>query len=398
MKEMAKKIRVIEKSVLDFILKHNFVFFLGFFTLLALIIRYKLIGFASGDFVLFLKPWFEELQAGGGFQALAHYPGDYNAPYMTILALLTYLPFSPLVSIKLFSIAFDIFLALSVAWLVHILSAGKKNRKFLTALAYIVTLLIPSVILNSGYWGQCDAVYGTFAVLALCWLFKKRYTYAFICLGIAFAFKLQIIFILPIFVVLYIKEQKFSIFHFLIIPLVNFALCLPAIFAGKPLTELLTVYFNQTQTYSNALTSNLINIYSIFEADPTYWNLAGILITLGVCALALFWIIQRKVKFDTHEKIFVTTLWFIIIITFLMPGMHERYLFVGEVLAVAYYLIYRKNGAMVLTINLYALVTYASYLNGNILLNYQALALIECCVIAWFTKNVCRTLVNETAS
>lgn len=396
MREMWAKFRGVENRVLDFLVKHCLSLLVIAVTVIGLVIRFKLLRFESLDYQLYLGPWSEDLKVGGGLKALANFPGDYNAPYMTILALLTYIPIRALYTIKAVSVLFEIILAAAVAYLVYIL-ANEKYKKYYATFAYIVTFMLPQVLLNGAYWGQCDAMYTSFCVLALIMLLKERYTLAFVMLGLAFAFKLQFIIILPIFIVYYVVKRRFSILNFLLIPVVDLVLCLPAIIAGKPIIDCLTVYFRQTQTYADSMSMNYINFWSIFNADPNFWNFAGTLLTFAICAVALVWIVYNRVQL-THEAIIALTVWFAIILTFFLPGMHERYLFAGEILAVAYYILYRKNGFIVLLINAYALVTYSRYLTGWTTLDYSLLGLVELFAIAWFTKKLFSELLNNRAS
>jgi len=376
-----------ELRAIDFCVKHSVIIICVIATLAAILIRYKLLRFESGDYIKALLPWFETLKEGGGLPALANFPGDYNAPYVTILALLTYLPIRALYTIKAVSILFDFALAVSCAYLVYTLLKNQKVRKFWTAFTYIVVLFLPQVFLNSAYWGQCDAIFGCFCVLAITLLIKERYSWSFICLGLAMAFKLQFIFILPVFIVYYFVKRKFSIFNFLLVPLVNFILCLPAIIAGKPIMDCLLIYANQTQTFADHISMNYINFYSIFNADPTYWNLVGSVFTIMICALVLFWILHHKIRLDA-EQVLLMTIWFSIVIPFFLPGMHERYLYVGEVLSVVYYIIYRKYGYIALLTNAYAWIMYSQYFTGATPFNYGWLALIELGAIAFFTKQL----------
>ena len=50
------------------------------------------ISFQSGDYVNFLLPWVNQLKADGGVFGLANYTGNYNAVYVFILALFSYIP------------------------------------------------------------------------------------------------------------------------------------------------------------------------------------------------------------------------------------------------------------------------------------------------------------------
>lgn len=387
-----KKIKTIENKVLDFIESHQIIFFLLFFTGAALVIRFCLFPKESGDFQVFLRPWFNELKLNGGFSALANYPGDYNVPYMTILAFLTYLPIDPLYSIKMVSILGDLLLAFSAYLLVCTVMQGKKNQKWYAILAYLTVLFLPQVILNGSCWGQCDAIYASFILLSLNYLFQDKPTISFILLGISFAFKLQFIFILPFYIILYFLERKFSFFHFLIIPIVNIMMCLPAMIMGKPFLDCMTIYFHQSSAQSDILTRNFINIYQILQVDSSIFTKAGILFTISICAFLLFYLWNKKIKLNLEKKLLLGT-WLIIIITYFMPAMHERYLFVGEILGVLYYLCYRKYGLVFGMLILNSLITYTYFLyHDPFHVNYFWIAIPELFLLGISTKKVIEDL------
>ena len=269
----------LEKRIIQFIEKYRIIIFLVLISLIALYARYRFLSFKSGDYKYFLEPWFKYLKDNGGLKALKDFPGDYNAPYMTIMALLSYIPIKSIYLIKFVSIIFDFVLAVLSAKLVY--KVVPKNKKWLATLTYIVVLFLPQVLLNGAFWGQCDSMYTSFCILALIFLLDKKYTKAFIALGFAFSFKLQFIFILPIFVVLYFSKKEYSIFNFLLIPLVNFILCLPAIIAGKPIIDCMMIYFKQTETYQ-LLQLNFINIYQLINGYYVFMKPVGILVTLVI--------------------------------------------------------------------------------------------------------------------
>ena len=239
-----EKISKVEKKFINWIENHIDCLIIIGIVLFSLILRYFMLSYQSEDFKNFLSPWFYELKEAGGLSGLGNYPGDYNAPYMTILALLTYLKINPLISIKIISIIFDYILAFLVGKFVYDIRSKDNNRKMLSILAFGITLFLPTVVMNGSLWAQCDVIYTTFLVLAFYFLYKDKTLFSFISLGLAFAFKLQFIFVLPVYIILYFRKKNFSILYFLIIPLVNFILCLPAIIAGKPISECLLVYFN----------------------------------------------------------------------------------------------------------------------------------------------------------
>lgn len=381
-----------EKIIIDYLKKHWLLLLFLFVTIIALLVRYSMRDFESGDYLTFLHPWFEELKLNGGFKALSNYPGDYNSPYMTIMAILTYLPINELYSLKIVSCIFDFLLAISVGLLVRYLV--KNNKDVLSFIAYTLTLFMPPVLLNSGMWCQCDSIYATFVVLAFLYLFKEKYVRSFIFLGIAFSFKLQFIFILPIYIVLYICNEKFSIINFLIIPLMNFILSLPAIIAGKPIIDCLMVYFKQTNTYKTSLTLNFPNIYNLISGDVAIFYKVGEMISILICALMLGYILYKKVKWN-NERIFTLTIWFMVILTFVLPGMHERYLFVGEVLTLTYYIIYQKNLPLLIFMNISVIITYSSFLGGLSFDYLPLMSIIYTIIIVYFTKDTLKLLEEK---
>lgn len=386
-----------EKKIINFC-ENNYILLFGvFISLIALLLRFSLLNFESGDYESFLSPWFDYLSQNGGLAALKNYPGDYNAPYMTLLALATYLPFNKLYLIKGISIIFDFVLAISCGLFVKSLLKEKKmDNKLKFLIPYSIVLFLPNVILNGSMWGQCDSIYTSFIILSLYFLIKDKYIKSFIMLGISFAFKLQFVFILPLYIVLYICQKKYSILHFFIIPFTNLVLCLPAIIAGKPIKDLLLVYFSQTQTYQKHLVMNFPNIYNIFPANSDIFYQFGEILAIALCAFMLFYILYKKVKFN-NEKIIVLGLWTIIILTFFLPGMHERYLFSGEILSVVYYLIFKKNGYLMLWLNFQIIILYSVYLNYMPFDYMLLLSIVYSIVIILFTKNIIETL-NEKES
>lgn len=382
----------LEKKIIKFIEDNRKILFLGIITLIALVLRYKLLNFQSGDYIYFLRDWFQHFRLNGGLKALANYPGDYNVPYMTLMSLISYIPVKDIYLIKLLSILFDFLLAFGGALLAKELVNG--NKKMVPYFTYIAILFLPQIILNSSCWGQCDSIYSSFCIFALYFLLKEKYVKSFIFLGIAFSFKLQFIFLLPVFIILYFSKKKFSIFNFLIIPVVDFILCLPAIIAGKPIFECLMVYFNQTQTYPR-LQLNFINIYQIIN-DNCYYVIkpVSIIFVLGLCAFVLFYVLEKRIKWN-DEKIITFTLWFLVVLTFLLPSMHERYLFVGEILSIIYYISYRKNKMIVAIINVNALLTYFVYLFGFSSNIFPIIAIIYLFIILHFTENTFELLNSK---
>ena len=381
----------IEKKMVDWF-KNNYLI-IGFVTvtILAYLVRYYTLDFESNDYISCLAPWFDYLKSNGGMLALKDYPGDYNAPYMTIMALLTYIPYNKLYLIKGLSIVFDFCLALSSAYLVDYLV--KNNKKVYFLFTYAIMLFLPEVLMNSSLWGQCDSMYATFVVLSLLFLLKEKYSYSFIMLGVAFSLKLQFIFILPMYIILYFAKRKFSILNFLYIPAVNLVLSLPAIIMGRPIGKILSVYFDQVEAYSESLSWNFLNIYELIGINATIMCKYGIIVAIIICLMMLIYTIYNEVKFD-NEKILNLGLWFIIVTTFLLPRMHDRYLYVGSVLALINYIVYRKNLLLLISVNVCSIITYSQYLFNTSIEFRPIIVIAYIVVIASYTKDTLRELVK----
>lgn len=387
-----EKILKRERKILNWIEKHIDVLMLIVIVLAALMARYFLLSYESGDYLTFLKPWFYELKEAGGLRGLANYPGDYNAPYMTIMALLTYLKVNPLISIKLVSIFFDFLLAFVIGKFVYEVRKEDKNRSMLAILAFGITLFLPTVLMNGALWGQCDVIYTTFLVLAFYFLYKKKTFYSFVFLGLAFAFKLQFIFVLPVYIILYFRQKNFSILYFLIIPLVDIILCLPAIIAGKPILECLFVYFNQTSTY-DSLNLNFPNLYSLITGDVPYLSKIGIFLLIAIFAFLLFYIIKTKVVFNP-EKILLLTILSIALCTFFLPHMHERYLFAADIFSLLYCFLYHRNYLVAILISFISLTSYVMFLYSSYLIPTYLLALIFFFLILYLIKDFMKKIVE----
>ena len=112
----------------DFIDNNTNLIFFIIITLLAIVVRIILVKYRFGDYEMFLEPWFNELKIYGGLPGLAHDIGNYMPSYMTILALLTYLPINSLVSIKVVSIIFDFIGAIMVYKITKELLKDKKYK------------------------------------------------------------------------------------------------------------------------------------------------------------------------------------------------------------------------------------------------------------------------------
>ena len=130
---------------------------------LALFIRFCFFDKENTDYEWFLKVWIEYFRENGGVAGLGHSLGNYNVPYLAFLALFSYSSIFDLYLIKLLSVFFDIILAFTAALLAERCGAEVKKQ---TA-CFFAVLFLPTVVLNSSCWGQCDSIYCSFAMLGI---------------------------------------------------------------------------------------------------------------------------------------------------------------------------------------------------------------------------------------
>lgn len=393
-----------EKKLIKFIENHLVILFIIIVTVLALIIRWPMLNNVSADWYYFLEPWSNAFRENG-LAALATFAGDYNAPYITIMALLAQIPLPQeayIYLLKAVSIIGEFLLAISSAILVKkILSKGdKKNHKnssFYAAITYAIIILLPTVVMNGALWGQCDAIYASFVVLSLIFLIEEKYLPSFIMLGVAFAFKLQFIFILPLYVILYFSKKKFSFLYFLVIPIVNFILCIPAILLGWNISNLWGVYLLQASENPH-LAISFPSIFYLIPGEYDDFSKYGIVLALIACGIALLYCMHFKIKWNS-EKILNLALWSIVIVTFLLPAMHERYAFLAEILSIIILIAYRRNLPLVAFLLITAMINYSSFLFGAPVPDIAgkfAQSIIYIPILLYFTKDTMLLLREKT--
>src|SRR3972149_4094195 len=199
------------------------------------------LSFVSFDAQDFLLPWYDKL-AADGFAALREPFANYTPPYLYLLALGTatqsFLP--KIVAIKSISIFFDLCNAFMVYKIVKI--KFPQGRTALLAAAGF--LLLPTVLLNSAYWGQADAIYTFFLLTCIYFLLLDRPLPAMVFLGISFSFKALAVFLAPLLLLLIVRKRM-PWFYVGIIPIVYIIMMIPAWLTGRPFIDLMTIYVAQ---------------------------------------------------------------------------------------------------------------------------------------------------------
>ncbi len=360
---------------------------------LALGLRAAVFDYKTLDYINFLSRWVEFFRQYGGFRALKYPIGNYNIPYLYFLALFSVLPMDDLFLIKVLSCLGDVLLA----WAVLLLcSRFTKSRSRLLA-AFFTTLFLPTVYLNSAVWGQCDSLYAAPLLLGIYCALAERPSLSVVLAAVAFGFKLQSVFVLPIYAV-FLMTGKISWKHVLLFPAVYLVLVFPAICFGRPFLETITLYFSQTGSIGAGLNYNSPSVFSVFTNIQNQELAAVSAILLAflymVNLLAVSWVNRRYLS---DRAVLSLCLLFAIGIPFLLPHMHERYFYCADILSLTLAFSFPMYTAVTVLVQFASLLGYHAYLKMRylLLMNNGAAALI----IAFSLTLICfiRTIQEEIA-
>jgi Gpi18-like mannosyltransferase len=375
----------------------------------ALLLRWSLFAVESGDYRAFVDPWYRHLAENGGFAALGDTFSNYNTPYLVLLAAATYLPVPELVAIKSMSVIFDLLLAVFTYKIIRRL---RPESRWQPVIGTGLVLALPTVVMNSSAWGQCDSIYASLCVGSLYFLISSRPWPASALFGLAFAFKLQAIFFLPVLVaVLVINRQRIR--SLLAVTAAFGAALLPAMLAGRGLLSQLSVYPTQISSSSGApgggtgpagggagrlgpglgpgrgfgpggggpggpgggrggfsltdgysFTFNAPTPYAWLPANAsTLWMYLGLGIAASVTLGFGAWLLARRRRLAPGEVIMVAAA-ATLLIPLLLPQMHERYFYLAEVLTVIAIFVDRRFVLAAVGIQAASISTYLAYLQS----------------------------------
>ena len=335
----------------------------------AVVARWIFVDLESIDYVAFLSGWWAYIDQHGHLAALRDAGfSNYNTPYLVLLAVATYFPVRAIVAIKTISIVFDILLAVVASRLVAAVRPGSTRLPLVT---FAVVCFLPTAMMDSGVWGQCDSIYATFCALSLLALVRGRPWAASAWFGVAFAFKLQALFLLPVLVgVLLVNRLKKR--SLLAAPATFLACLVPAMIAGRSLISQISVYPSQvgnpsgvgqaTAAQNSTLTHNAPTPYAWLPSSTVLLYAGLALVTLVVLGFGV-WLLLRKRTLSPGEVVLVAAT-AALLIPLLLPHMHERYFYLAEVLLVVACAVDRRFVVAVVAMQVANTSTYLTFLAG----------------------------------
>lgn len=354
--------------------------------LAAMMLRIYVFNYESLDYREFLTRWVTFFRDHGGILALSQPVGNYNVPYLYFLAIFSYFDTRDLYLIKLLSTFFDVVLAYAVMKLVK-KATDDPDRSLL---GFFVTLFLPTVFLNGAYWAQCDSIYVSLMLLGIYLALDDRPVLSMVCAALSFGFKLQAVFILPVYAVLWMMG-KFNWKHFFVFPAAYILLVLPAVLAGKPFIDTILLYFNQAHTVGEALNYNSTSIFS-FEKFVGLFPNEAVAARFGIIAAFVFMFVVLALCFFSRRKlssraVISASLLLSAGIPFLLPHMHERYFFGADALSLVLAFVDPMLGAVALLMQFASLLGYYACLKMHYLMPMSrgAWALLLVIVLAGFS-------------
>ena len=371
-----------EEKVINIITKYRGIMFFLIISVLGTWIRFQGRTLISGDMSFYLLPWYDQMTEQGFF-TLKNQVGEYNILYQELMALMTYIPWKPMYMIKVLSIAFDYLLAFAVADFACKIKREKRDSAIFQAV-YAIVLLLPPVVLNSAYWGQCDSIFSFFAVLSLINLYEEKYNRSFIYLGIAFAFKLQTIFIFPFYVCLYFYKKKFSISKFLLAIFVFWLTGLPVYLLGRNLLDAFGIYLWQTDQH-RAMHFHIPSVWMFVGGDCDRLESYAVAMTMMILGIGLYLVMSGKKNLDSREDFFGFACWIHWTCTLYLPNMHERYNYLLDIMWIMLVAVNKKYLPYAAASILMSTVSYGFYLydNGDITPFFSGMMLALWCLFTY---------------
>jgi Gpi18-like mannosyltransferase len=144
---------------------------------------------------------------------------------------------------------------------------------------------------------------------------------------------------------------------------------------GKPLSEIFHAYTIQVGEYL-ALVLNYSNFYSLLPDNYGYFSLTEMIILFGLLFVFYIYLFSNDVILKDSDYIIVTMIT-VMLCTYFLPAMHERYMFSVDLLAVIFLFIYPHRFYVPLLIWLINANAYLPALYGfGPIVDYRTMALV----------------------
>ena len=235
---------------------------------------------------------------------------------------------------KLIAIVADLFCGYLILKIVKEIGGSRKFG----LVAAIAFLFLPASWYISAYWGQIESLYSLFVLLSFFLVFKDRFLWGTMTLGLSALIKPTGLFVLPVFLVYVLKKKKFIdlILGGVFLVLIAYLLYFPF----QPINTLpwaVSFYFGSFKGELNYLVSNAFNFWTLlfgFDQRPDNFLFLGVplfsygfLIFLSIAGGICFGLWKKQSK----EKLFFAAFLCAFAAFLFLPRMHERYFFTAYI-------------------------------------------------------------------
>ena len=300
---------------------------------LAIAIRYSLLNFQSVDYGVYTRHWYNFIKTHG-FSAFGQNFSNYNPPYLYLLyIIIQFFPDLPsLITTKLPSMITDFV----CAGLAYKIVSIKYPKSPIPLFAIFAILFAPTVILNSAFWGQADALYTTALIACVYFLLIKKPALAMFFFGVSISFKAQAVFLLPLLFALLLKRE-IPWKYLLMVPLIMFISLVPAWIAGRSVMDLLSVYPSQASQYQQLSmhAPSLLSLIPNLGRFYPYFYPAGLILAIAVGSLFSVLMYKSQAKL-TPPLLIELSLISVMVMPFVLPKMLDRYFYPADVLSILF--------------------------------------------------------------
>ncbi len=296
----------------------------------------RMLHVTNSDLTTYYLPWYQHILQHGRWASLEGSYANYNPPYLYLLSAASFFngTVRPLFLVKLMEVP-AILAAGALGWsIARAVGAGTKRA----VLVGVLLVLSPEVVSNALMWGQVDILYSVFLVLMLRLLLARRPNWAMVAFGVAVAIKLQAATAgVALAALLLAGELPWLSLPWALVGYVGM-LC-PAWLAGRPARELLFIYRTQFNTYPEAALNvpnpyQLLNHFTNGSAARVHLVTAAGLAFAAACTLAIIYWLRRAPRLLHGRGLIMAVALPLMIEPFVLPKMHERYFFPGNLLLV----------------------------------------------------------------
>ncbi|HEY9152796.1 MAG TPA: hypothetical protein VIN60_07915 [Anaerolineales bacterium] len=363
---------------------------------LAITIRYSLLNFQSVDYIVYTRHWYTYIKAHG-FSAFSQNFSNYNPPYLYLLyVIIRFFPDLPgVIATKLPSLIAD-FVGAGLAYKIVNIQYPKSP---IPMFAIFAILFAPTIVLNSAFWGQADALYTVGLIACIYFLLIKKPVWAMLFFGISISFKAQAIFLLPLlFALLLRREIPWK--NLLIVPFIMFLSLLPAWLAGRSLIDLISTYPSQASQYQQ-LSMHAPSLFSLIPNSGRfypYFYPAGLILAVMVALLFSMMIYKSPAKL-TPSLLIELSLISVIVMPFVLPKMLDRYFYPADVLSILFAFYFPSYFYIPIGMSIVSFFAYQPTLFQAEPVAIPILALIILILLLIILKNaVSKLVLNKTES